>query len=357
MIEGLRRNGVEVIECHEPLWFGVEDRVQVASGGWIQPSFWLRAVRVYVRLLRKYCNIGDYDVMVLGYPGQLDVPIARALTWLRRKPLVLDVFMSIYLIAQERGLTRHSPLTALLIYFLEKIACYLPDLLILDTEDYVTWFQQVYGINPSRFRLVPTGADDRLFRPITSEKKSPLFRVLYYGSFIPNHGVQYIIEAARILRDEPDIHFEFIGEGPEKPLAMALARQYGLTNVTFEDWMDQEELVRRAASADVILGAFGITPQSLMTVHNKIYEGLAMGKPVITGDSPAVRKVLTEGVHVILCQRQNPSALAEAILTLKQNPDLCRILSTNGYQLYSDFFTPVKLGYRFKCYLENLLQI
>ena len=34
MIEGLRRNGVEVIECHEELWRGIEDRVEVASGGW-----------------------------------------------------------------------------------------------------------------------------------------------------------------------------------------------------------------------------------------------------------------------------------------------------------------------------------
>jgi hypothetical protein len=45
-------------------------------------------------------------------------------------------------------------------------------------------------------------------------------------------------------------------------MAVALARQYNLTNVTFEDWMDQEVLVRRAANADVILGAFGTTPQS-----------------------------------------------------------------------------------------------
>ena len=32
MVEGLRRNGVEVIECHEKLWEGIEDRVQAASG-------------------------------------------------------------------------------------------------------------------------------------------------------------------------------------------------------------------------------------------------------------------------------------------------------------------------------------
>lgn len=355
MIEGLRRNGVEVIECHEPLWFGIEDHVQAASGGWIRPSFWLRVMRVYARLLRKYRDVGNYDVMVLGYPGQLDVLLARILTWLRKKPLVLDVFMSIYLIAQERGLTERSPVTARLLYLIEKIACSLPDLLILDTEEYVAWFQQVYGIHPSRFRLVPTGADDRIFRPIPSEKKDGLFRVLYYGSFIPNHGVMYIIEAARILQNEPDIHFELIGDGPEKAQAVALAKQYNLTNITFEGWMDQEELVRRIANADVVLGAFGITPQSLMTVQNKIYEGLAMGKPVITGESQVVRKWLSPNVHILLCQRENPESLAETIRNLKKNPGLCEVLSKEGQILYNQSFTPSQLGCQFKCYLENRL--
>jgi len=355
MIEGLRRNGVEVIECHEPLWLGIEDRVQAATGGWIRPSFWVRVIKVYSRLLCKYWGIGDYDVMVLGYPGQLDVPLARVLTWLKGKPLVLDVFMSIYLIAQERGLTQRSPLTARLIYLIEKMACLLPDLLILDTEEYAAWFQEVYKIPTSRFRLVPTGADDRIFRPIASDRNDGLFRVLYYGSFIPNHGVQYIIEAARLLRDDPDIHFELIGDGPEKAAAIALAQRYNLTNVTFEGWMDQEELVRRAANADVILGAFGTTPQSLMTVHNKIYEGLAMGKPVITGDSPAVRRAFLHNQSIYMCRRADPESLAKGILTLKENREFYRNMSSCGHIIFSEGYTPYHIGKIFRNHLLKLL--
>jgi glycosyltransferase involved in cell wall biosynthesis len=125
--------------------------------------------------------------------------------------------------------------------------------------------------------------------------------------------------------------------------------------VTFDDWMDQEELVSRAARADVILGSFGTTPQSLMTVQNKIYEGLAMGKPVITGDSPAVRRVLIHGEHVYLCERENPLALAEAIRTLKKDQKLRQYISQKGRHLYLERFTPRVLGFQFKCYLEDLL--
>ena len=109
MIAGLRANDVDVIECHTSLWHGIDDRVKTASGGWASFSFAKRVFSAYIRLLKKYFSVGkDYDVMVLGYPGQLDVFLARLLTWFHHKPLVLDMFMSVYLVALERKLDRKS---------------------------------------------------------------------------------------------------------------------------------------------------------------------------------------------------------------------------------------------------------
>jgi len=356
MIEGLRRNSIEVIECHELLWYGIEDRVEAASGGWLRLGFIGRVIRTYWNLLRAYRKVNDYDVMVLGYPGQLDVYLARVLTWLRGKPLVLDVFMSIYLIASERGLTGEHPVTARLIYWLEKIACLLPDLLIIDTTEYVLWFRETYGLDPDRFRLVPTGADDRVFYPVeTGRPDDGVFRVVYYGTFIPNHGVKHIIEAARILQDESDIHFELIGEGPTKAEAVALAEKYGLENVTFVDWVDKQDLPCRVAKADVCLGVFGTTPQSTMTVQNKIYEGLAMGKPVIGGDSSAVRRSLVHREHIYLCKRADPKSLADAIRTLKADPDLRQHLAEKGRELFLAQFDLQHNGARWAENLQELI--
>lgn len=356
MIAGLRRNDVEVIECHVPLWRGIEDRVEAASGGWLRPAFVLRVFRTYYKLLKAYMKVGDYDVMVLGYPGQLDVYLARLLTWIRRKPLVLDVFMSIYLIAAERALTTEHPITARLLYWIEKVACLLPDLLIIDTAEYANWFHETYGLDPDRFRLVPTGADDRVFRPVDVERQDDVFRVIYYGTFIPNHGVDYIIEAARILKDEPDIHFELIGEGPTKAQAMALAQKYALDNVTFVGWVDKEALPYRVAEADVCLGAFGQTPQSLMTIQNKIYEGMAMGKPVITGDSPAVAELVENGVMVMTSDRGDPASLVQTLKNLAADRSLRVTLSEDGSRAYLQRFTTSRLGRVFKVHLLDVLR-
>jgi glycosyltransferase involved in cell wall biosynthesis len=358
MIAGLRVAGVEVVECHAPLWTGIEDRVQAASGGWASLSFFKRLLLTYWTLIKRYRALADYDIMVLGYPGQLDVFLARILTWLRGKPLVLDLFMSIYLIAVERGLTAKNSLSIRLLRKLEAWAGRLPDLLICDTAAYVTWHQNTHGFQPDRFRLVPTGADDRIFKPLDTCPKpvKGKFRALYYGTYIPNHGVETIIEAANLLKDQPDIHFDLIGEGPTKATATALAEHYGLHNVTFTDWLEQEALLGKITQADLILGVFGLTPQSLMTVQNKIYESLAMAKPLITGDSPTVREVLTHQADAYLVERANPGILAEAIAVLRRRPELCQTLSRNGYALYQRSFTVRQIGLLFRQHLNKLMQ-
>lgn len=357
MIEGLRRNGVAVVECQESLWTGIEDRVVAASGGWLRPRFWVRVARTYIKLLLKYRQVGPYDILIVGYPGQFDVFLARLLSWWRKRPLVWDIFMSIYLIALERGLDAHSRFTLDLIRRVERLACRLPDLLILDTAEYVSWFGRVHGVPAERFRLVPTGADDRIFHPVPCLRpKDDVFRVVYYGTFIPNHGVEYIVEAARLLAKEKDIHFEMIGQGPDLPKAQEMARQYNLKNIEFVPWLDQTALVQHIACADVCLGAFGTTPQSLMTVQNKIYEGMAMGKPVISGDGPAVQRTLRHGEEIYLCRRADSADLARALSRLYTDPDLRVRLAENGRRSFVERFTVAHIGKCFAGHLTNLSQ-
>ncbi|GAB4578139.1 MAG: glycosyltransferase [Anaerolineales bacterium] len=404
MIEGLRRAGVEVIECHVPLWQGIEDRVAATKGGWKHPAFWGRVMRTYLQLLAKFRQVKDFDVLVVGYPGQFDVFLARLLAWARRKPLVWDVFMSIYLIAWERGLEKNSRLTVETLRRLEWLALRVPDLLVQDTAEYVDWLVKTHSVSPDRFRLVPTGADDRVFQPEDPEARtlrlrkpfaqgattlldlqhpersgnepdsvndlSPAqskdaaqgapdgivptpFRVVYFGTFIPNHGVGKIIDAARELAPEP-MQFDMIGDGPERAAAEASVRAWGVKNVAFLGWMEHEALARHVRAADVCLGAFGETPQSLMTVQNKIFTGLALGVPVLTGDGPAVRRTFRHGEHVYLCKRTG-KGLAEALRVLKADAALRERLGQEGYRVFRAQFDLQHLGEVFAKILREVV--
>ncbi len=357
MLAGLKAVGVEVVECHIALWQSIEDRVEAASGRWASWRFIKRVLSTYIRLLRKYASLPkDYDIMVLGYPGQLDVFLARLLTWFHRKPLVLDLFMSIYLIALERRTNQRSQLSLWLLRWLEAFACRLPNRLICDTEAYVQWHGETHGLKPQKFVLVPTGADDRIFQPLAQViPEDELFHVLYYGSYIPNHGVETMLEAARLLQAHPQIYFEFIGQGPSRLAAEQYAKQHHLTNVKFINWLDQTSLCRKMAQADIILGAFGITPQSIMTIQNKIYEGLAMRKTVLTGDAPTIRAELKPNETIYLVERANPQTLAQGILTLQADPALRHRLAQQGYQQFQQAYSVEQIGRRLQTHLAQVI--
>lgn len=84
MIAALRSAGVDVTICHENLWRSIEDREIVTAGGWRNPEFLWRVIKAYTKLIIKSFSIGDFDVMVLGYPGQFDVFLARIISSLRK---------------------------------------------------------------------------------------------------------------------------------------------------------------------------------------------------------------------------------------------------------------------------------
>ena len=353
--ERLRFLGIDVIECHSQLWTGDQDRHNILMGGWRHISFWKRIIKTYIKLIRQYIAIKNFDIMIVGYPGHFDIFLARVLTWIRGKPLVWDFLMSLNLIAQERNVTDKR--ITFFLNFIENIGVKLPDMLIADTPDYSKWIQDSYGINKTKIRLLPLGADDNVFKSTYRNRnqiKNSL-TVLYHGSFIPNHGLLHIAEAAYHLRDHDQIQFELIGDGPQKKQINEYIETNHLKNITLVDWLNTAELTEKIAYADILLGTFGITPQAMMTIQNKIWEGLAMAKPIINGDSPAIQGVLTHGTHIYLCERENAKALADSILSLVNNPDLQKRISNEGSIYYWEHFSKEKIGELLHQHLNELL--
>jgi len=361
IIQGLRQNGVEVVECHVRLWRNTADKIRSVKGGLFNPGLLGRALSSYLRLFKRYTEIGDYDVMVVGYAGHFDIFLARLLTIFSRKPLVFDALLSLTeTIIEDRGLVPRGSLLTRLVYLVDKYSCHLADLVLLDTEVHIRHFQQDFGVRLGKLRWVPVGADEVYCRgplpspPLLAGEGNP-FRIVYFGQYIPLHGVNYIIEAAKILEEDPDIHFELVGDGQTYEEASSLAERLQVKNVTFHRaWLSPEDLIAdHIITADVCLGAFGDSPKARRVVPIKVFVALAMGKPVITGDSPAAREMLTHGTDAILCEMANPGALAQAILLLKHNRPLREKIAKEGYVSFQNKFSSRVIGAMVKNYLTE----
>jgi glycosyltransferase involved in cell wall biosynthesis len=148
-----------------------------------------------------------------------------------------------------------------------------------------------------------------------------------------------------------------IGTGPELDRARRLAEGYGLTNLTFIEWLEREELRCRIAAADLVLGVFGTTRQVTLTNNNKIYEGFSMHKPVVSGETPSLPDCLEHGTHLYLCQRGSPQSLADAVIKLKSDPELCQRLADNGEKVFHEHFSVTQIGRQLAGHLEELLAV
>ena len=335
VLKGLQSQpDVEVYVCHATLWQGIEDRVAQASGGWRSPAFWRRVFGAYWRLIKTHRAIPEYDVMLIGYPGQFDAYLGRRLAHGRGRPVALDILMSLHLVAEERGLTLAHPTTGKLIYRLERGGLRQPDLLIAENPEYGGYIAAKFNLPSGRFRYVPHGADETVFHPRPLHPPADHFRVTYHGGYLPSHGMDVILGAAAALRDAADIRFDFYGSGPEKERIVRQAEEMALPNVTFHGFVSQDELLDSLAQAHVCLGVFGTTRQAQFTVQNKVWEGLAMGRPVISGDSKTIRAALADRQEVFLIERNNPAALAAALRELRDNSMLREGIAAAGYARY-----------------------
>ena len=106
------------------------------------------------------------------------------------------------------------------------------------------------GIYPGRLAVIPNWSDGNFIRPIPPEHNAlrrewgmwGKFVIGYSGNIGLGHDFITIIEAARLLKDDPRIVFLIIGNGARKEEAAALSARYGLNNVVFKPLQPRELL-------------------------------------------------------------------------------------------------------------------
>lgn len=334
---GLERNDIRVVKCNVPQR--------------------LRSWQRYPRLLARYLKIcSGCDVILVAEFGQSLVPLAWLLSRACKTPLIFDAFTSFYDTAvSDRQIVKVGSSKARYYFLLDKLAVSLSDAILVDTAQNRLYLMTHFSIDNSKCNVVYVGVDDEHFYPRQSGNGDrDHFLVQFYGTFIPLHGIRYIIEAARILEERPDIKFELIGKGQTFDKMHDLAQHLNSNNITFNDPVPYSTLPQRIAKADLCLGIFGDTDKALRVIPNKVYQTMAMRKPVVTGDSPAIREVFNEK-HLGLCRMADANSLAEIILRLSEDEELRKMIARQGYMLIKESLTPTIVGREVKSVIESIL--
>lgn len=361
LAKGLRQAGAQVEEVREQIWEGFLHLTLGASLLRTTVRILRRAVPAYARLVWRFLQLRNCEVIVVGYAGYFDVILARFLSAIgSRQQLVLVAFISLYdTVVVDRGKIAAGSWKAGLLKAIDRTAFASADLVLVDTEEQRKYFAELFTMPVTRFQRSFVGEDDEIFRPqtmsdvVTRGERRPL-RVLFFGTYVPLHGVEFILAAADILRDDPGLEFVLIGNGQQYPQMRQLAAAMELELVRFvEDWVSTAELVDCINDCDVCLGIFGVTDKAERVIPYKVYDALAIGKPVITRDSPAARELLEHEETALLCNPGDGGALATAIRRLVGDEVFRERLGRRGRERYLDRGSPRAIGRDLLAALED----
>ncbi len=195
------------------------------------------------------------------------------------------------------------------------------------------------GVSEERVTVIPNASDLDLFQPDLdgSAARGRLglgnrFAAIYFGAMGLANGLDYVIDAAKILADRGADHIVIVlhGSGGKKAELEALARDDGLTNVVFSDLVpDKEEVARIVAGCDVCLTIYRAAREQTWS-PNKMFDALAAGKPVLINVAGWLGEIIENNECGVRLDPDRPEDLADALERLSREPAQCRRMGANA---------------------------
>ena len=242
-----------------------------------------RIIEIWCKLL--FMSLREIDSVFIGFAPQLILPFYK---WkMRNKEIIIDFFISVYdTLIHDRKKFKDNGILAKVCHGIDSITLKWAKHVITDTKADARYFIEEFQSDESKFETLYLEADKTMYYPREQHKREELkdkFVVLYFGSILPLQGVDVVLDAVKLLKDEKDVYFQIIGPIPEKyskPIQ---------DNVEYMDWLSQEELAEHIANADLCLtGHFsGDIDKAKRTIPGKAYIYAAMRKKMVLGDNEA----------------------------------------------------------------------
>lgn len=306
--------------------------VEVIDANGSGKSILKRSIKVFFQAFPRLLA-QPYDLVFIGFYGQFLAPAVRPFT---KAPIVFHPLISTYeTLVFDRKKVAQNSIPAKLAYTLDTAACRAADHILLDTENNAAYISKLLDIPREKFSTIFVGSDEHAFYPRPARQTGSRHLVIYQGSFLPLHGVDVIIQAAKLLDEHKNIRFRLFGDGPERKRIDQMIESLCISNIEFHPAISQKEMAEQLAEASVCLGGhFGPSEKAARVIAGKTFQDIAMGKATIVGENAANHELLTHRFDSWFCPMNDPHALAEAVLTLVENADLREKIGQNARQTF-----------------------
>lgn len=188
------------------------------------------------------------------------------------------------------------------------------------------WFHLPNGVSPDLAeKVVPVPAI------LKDQIPADRFIVMYTGTIGLANAMEYVVEAAHLLKENSEIQFVFVGDGYKKQELQELQSEYGIDNITWIPKVAKNQVHDLINQADVCLISWHDKPLYELGVSaNKYFDYMLAGKPILSaGNIPG--DPVGEANCGVIASAEDPKSIADGILKLfNMKPDERDVLGANG---------------------------
>lgn len=205
------------------------------------------------------------------------------------------------------------------------------------------------GIPRERVSMIPNSSDLELFSPDRDGgaqrerlKLRDRFTLAYFGTMGPANGLDFVLDAAHILKDRgvADIAFVLHGTGKERNALRKRATTEQLDNVIFSDPLkEKSEIANLAAAADVCMTIYKNVPILYTCSPNKLFDAFAAGKPVLTNMPGWIGDLATIENTGVFVEPDNAIDFANKAIYMRNNPEMLVQMGLNSRKLAESRFS------------------
>jgi glycosyltransferase involved in cell wall biosynthesis len=182
--------------------------------------------------------------------------------------------------------------------------------------------------------------------------------VLTYAGIIGHaQGLEVVLHAAALQKHRNDIHFLLIGDGPEKAMLQQLEQQLAVKQVRFVDRMPRAELLSLLRATDAVVVPLRRNELFKGAIPSKIFEALALGKPLLLGVEGEARELfIDEGQAGLAFTPDDAHDLARCAEHMADDRDLVLRMGDHGARYVRERFDRAVISGRLWDALQELVQ-
>ena len=309
----------------------------------------LRALRYLLGelILLQYCLWKKYDVAFIDSTPPIQGLKMPLIKWIRRKLTVYnaqDIFPDSLV---GTGLTHEGSLIWKIGRIVEKITYKYADKIIVISDDFRKNLI-AKGVPEEKIVVVYNWVDQNAVVNVPREQNKLIdkysldpnkFYVTYCGNIGLTQNMEMLLEVAKAVESNEDIHFVLVGEGAFKKELEEIIKDKNIRNITLLPFQPYEDISHVFSLGDVgiIISKPGVGANS---VPSKTWSIMSASRPVLANfDENEIKSILENNHCGVFTKAGDKVAFTDAIIWLYENREKCKEYGKNGRKFVMENLT------------------